>query len=128
MPLDLTFGWWWADPAAGFVIVYYAIREAIELTVRALVGHASGEVHEGAHLKPEMLNARAGGAAYSRWLAQHETAVRESREDYAEHHYAKHGGALPVWAAVELLDWADSPASSDSLREARRTRSLRPPG
>jgi divalent metal cation (Fe/Co/Zn/Cd) transporter len=29
--LDLTLGWWWADPVAGYVIVYYAIREAIEI-------------------------------------------------------------------------------------------------
>lgn len=26
--LDDLAGWWWADPAAGLVIVYYAIREA----------------------------------------------------------------------------------------------------
>ncbi|WP_253905801.1 cation transporter [Arthrobacter sp. H5] len=24
-------GWWWADPVAGLVIVYYAIREAVEI-------------------------------------------------------------------------------------------------
>ena len=29
--LDLTLGWWWADPLAGYVIAYYAIREAIEI-------------------------------------------------------------------------------------------------
>jgi divalent metal cation (Fe/Co/Zn/Cd) transporter len=29
--LDLTLGWWWADPVAGYVIVYYATREAIEI-------------------------------------------------------------------------------------------------
>lgn len=29
--LDLTLGWWWADPVAGYVIVYYAIREAISI-------------------------------------------------------------------------------------------------
>lgn len=29
--LDLTLGWWRADPVAGYVIVYYAIREAIEI-------------------------------------------------------------------------------------------------
>lgn len=27
--LDLALGWWWADPVAGFVIAYYAVREAI---------------------------------------------------------------------------------------------------
>jgi divalent metal cation (Fe/Co/Zn/Cd) transporter len=26
--LNATFGWWWADPAAGLVIVYYALSEA----------------------------------------------------------------------------------------------------
>jgi divalent metal cation (Fe/Co/Zn/Cd) transporter len=29
--LDLVLGWWWADPVAGFVIVYYAVREAIHI-------------------------------------------------------------------------------------------------
>jgi divalent metal cation (Fe/Co/Zn/Cd) transporter len=28
--LNFAFGWWWADPAVGFVIVYYAVREAIQ--------------------------------------------------------------------------------------------------
>ena len=26
--LNAALGWWWADPLAGLVIVYYAIREA----------------------------------------------------------------------------------------------------
>ena len=26
--LDTTLGWWWADPLAGYVIVFYAGREA----------------------------------------------------------------------------------------------------
>ena len=29
--VDLTLGWWWADPIAGYVIVYYAIREAVHI-------------------------------------------------------------------------------------------------
>ena len=29
--LDLLFGWWWADPLAGYVIVFYAVREAVEI-------------------------------------------------------------------------------------------------
>ena len=29
--LDLVLGWWWADPVAGLVIVYYAVREAIHV-------------------------------------------------------------------------------------------------
>ena len=26
--LNAVAGWWWADPAAGYVILFYAIREA----------------------------------------------------------------------------------------------------
>ena len=28
LALNAAVGWWWADPVAGFVIVYYAMREA----------------------------------------------------------------------------------------------------
>jgi hypothetical protein len=27
----MMFGWWWADPIAGCVIVFYAVREAISI-------------------------------------------------------------------------------------------------
>lgn len=30
LSLNAGFGWWWADPLAGLVIVYYAVREARE--------------------------------------------------------------------------------------------------
>jgi len=29
--LNAALGWWWADPAAGYVLVYYAIREVWEI-------------------------------------------------------------------------------------------------
>jgi divalent metal cation (Fe/Co/Zn/Cd) transporter len=29
--LDYALGWWWADPLAGLVIVFYAIREAVHI-------------------------------------------------------------------------------------------------
>lgn len=29
--LDTLAGWWWADPVAGLVIVYYAVREALAI-------------------------------------------------------------------------------------------------
>jgi divalent metal cation (Fe/Co/Zn/Cd) transporter len=28
--LNAALGWWWADPAAGYVLVYYGVREARE--------------------------------------------------------------------------------------------------
>lgn len=29
--LNAVVGWWWADPAAGYVLVFYAVREAREI-------------------------------------------------------------------------------------------------
>ena len=29
--LDLLLGWWWADALAGYVIVFYAVREAVQI-------------------------------------------------------------------------------------------------
>jgi divalent metal cation (Fe/Co/Zn/Cd) transporter len=29
--LNALAGWWWADPAAGYVLVYYALREVREV-------------------------------------------------------------------------------------------------
>lgn len=31
LTLNATLGWWWADPAAGYVLVFYAIREVREI-------------------------------------------------------------------------------------------------
>ncbi len=27
LTLNAAFGWWWADPAAGYILVFYAARE-----------------------------------------------------------------------------------------------------
>ena len=31
LALNLALGWWWADPIAGFVIAFYAVREAVSI-------------------------------------------------------------------------------------------------
>jgi divalent metal cation (Fe/Co/Zn/Cd) transporter len=31
LTLNSVAGWWWADPAAGYVLVYYAVREVREI-------------------------------------------------------------------------------------------------
>ncbi|MEV5875436.1 cation transporter [Streptomyces sp. NPDC052101] len=31
LALNTAVGWWWADPAAGYVLVYYAVREVREI-------------------------------------------------------------------------------------------------
>ncbi|MBO0702526.1 MAG: cation transporter, partial [Candidatus Dormibacteraeota bacterium] len=31
LTLNAAFGWWWADPLAGYVLVFYGAREAREI-------------------------------------------------------------------------------------------------
>ena len=33
LALNASLGWWWADPLAGYVLLYYAVREAREALV-----------------------------------------------------------------------------------------------
>lgn len=84
----------------------FACLTPIELTVRALLGHELGTIDGCAHLKPEMLGPRASrGPTYRKWTERYEKNLRESKEDFVEHHYEKYAGTLPVWAATEILDW-----------------------
>ena len=41
LALNATLGWWWADPLAGYVLVYYAVREA--KAIRVATSLATGE-------------------------------------------------------------------------------------
>ncbi len=47
--LNAALGWWWADPAAGYVLVYYAAREATEIFAagRATSGEAEAAAPSG---------------------------------------------------------------------------------
>ncbi|MGL4177247.1 MAG: Abi family protein [Dermatophilaceae bacterium] len=77
----------------------------VELRLRALLGHGLGEVDECAHLRPELLGARARGKDYTSWLGSYRRLLADSREDIVDHHQNTYAGVLPVWVAVEILHW-----------------------
>lgn len=84
----------------------FASLAPIELTIRAHLGHALGREGECIHLEPGRLNARArSGGQYGRWLDRYDRELADSREDFVLHHRERYDGVLPVWAAVEVLDW-----------------------
>ncbi|WP_382304050.1 Abi family protein [Herbiconiux sp. UC225_62] len=83
----------------------FAALGSIELAVRASLGHTLGALDECAHLRRDRLGPIAQGDAYDEWAAKLEKSQNESREDFVDHHARKYGGSLPVWVAVELLDW-----------------------
>ncbi len=89
----------------------FSVLAPIELSIRALLGHELGRIDPRAHLEPTLLGPTARNRAgdqsdsYSRWRRNYEAELGQSREDFVAHHHLKYGGTLPVWAAVELLDW-----------------------
>lgn len=84
----------------------FASLTPIELALRALLGHALGTIDECAHLKPALLGPRAAkGTYYATWMQRYQKGLADSKEDFVKHHHAKYAGTLPVWAAVEILDW-----------------------
>lgn len=84
----------------------------IELAIRALLGHALGGEHPFAHLDPDRLSALARQPArgrrtetnHDRWLVKYRRALANSREEFVIHHRSR-DAELPVWVAVEVMDW-----------------------
>lgn len=93
-------------------IVVLEILAPLELAFRSLLGHQLGAVDRYAHLEPRSLGSLARKArstdpspTYARWIRRYKNEQDQSREDFVAHHKQKYGGRLPVWAAVEILDW-----------------------
>ena len=84
----------------------FSVLAPIELAIRALLGHELGRIDPCIHLNPAKLGPRAqSGHSYSKWLASYQAELDSAREDFVVHHHGKYAGILPVWAAVEVLDW-----------------------
>ena len=84
----------------------FSVLAPIELALRAHLGHELGRVDPCAHLDPDLLGPTVQkGNSYQKWLEGYEAELSRSREDFVAHHHDKYGGRLPVWAAVEVLDW-----------------------
>lgn len=85
--------------------------DRIEMAVRTMLGHELGRLDPMIHLNSRKLGARArqyrkdGQTVHEIWLMKFESAVNNSKEDFVAHHKRKYGGAMPIWAAVEVMDW-----------------------
>ncbi|WP_308248351.1 Abi family protein [Nocardia sp. MH4] len=77
----------------------------VELSLRAALGYALGEIDECAHLNPTSLSARASGPTYQKWVEDYQNELDRSKEEFIAHHRWKYSGTLPVWVAIEILDW-----------------------
>lgn len=88
-------------------IATFAALSDIELWLRANLGYSLGQISAFAHLETSSLELSTPHAPerYSNWLRKYERELSRSKEDFVQHHQRKYGGKLPVWAAVEILDW-----------------------
>lgn len=85
----------------------------VELALKAMLGHELGRLDPLVHLRPALLgpgarqkrSAAKPSQQYQMWLDRYNKELSFSREDFVKHHQRKYGGQLPIWAAVEVMDW-----------------------
>ena len=88
--------------------------ERLEISLRSQIANAAGEEDIYIHLRRELLDRRAcnkrpkGSSqdAYRIWLSKYQKQIiRASGEDFIKHHKARYGDKLPVWVAMEVIDF-----------------------
>lgn len=87
----------------------------IEVSLRTALGHELAKIDPEIHLQPRLLGTLAqvkqrggtilGSHEYNRWINRYKDSVDDSREEFVEHHRNCYNGVLPIWVAVEVLDW-----------------------
>ena len=88
--------------------------ESLEISLRSQIANAAGEQDIYIHLRRELLDRRACNKrpresnqdAYRIWLSKYQKQImRASGEDFIKHHKARYGDELPVWVAMEVIDF-----------------------
>jgi abortive infection bacteriophage resistance protein len=88
--------------------------EAVEISLRTSVAYVLGERDPFGHVNRDSLdrsacNRRSGTGssdAFTLWESVYQRKQDEAaREDFVRHHLGKYGQPLPVWIAVEFLDF-----------------------
>lgn len=91
----------------------FAQLSSIEVTFRAMLGYEMGKIDPLLHLLPAKLGPSArqrpknnpSKTLHELWLKKFQDGQRYSREDFVKHHVDHYDGQLPIWAAVEVMDW-----------------------
>lgn len=89
--------------------------ETIEIGLRTQVAYVLGERNPFGHLVRNSLNLEACSEAsrreayadrFEEWLSRYESLRKDAlSEDFVKHNTVKYGSELPVWIAVEFLDF-----------------------
>lgn len=87
--------------------------ERIEVALRVDIAHLLGKRDTFAHLHvgnfhPSFANrpnSKTGKTQHQTWLEKYQGLMVRSKEDFLKHYRERHGQNLPIWVAVELLDF-----------------------
>lgn len=86
--------------------------ERIEIALRVDAAYELGRSGAFAHLGTEALHAvasktnrRTGRTRYEEWRSRFDSLLDRSKEDFVEHYRERHGADLPIWVAVEVMDF-----------------------
>ena len=88
--------------------------ETVETGLRTQVAYVLGRRDTFGHVHQQALensacswrHPRTGRGAFDEWLQAYAGLQHRARnEDFVRHHLAKYGGPLPVWVAVEFMDF-----------------------
>lgn len=83
----------------------FAELAPVELAVRALIGHHLGKIDPLVYLDPHKMGPLAVTPKHDEWRRRFKKAIRSSKEEFIEHHKNQYSGSLPIWVAVEVMDW-----------------------
>ncbi|WP_374972757.1 Abi family protein [Spongiibacter marinus] len=88
--------------------------ERIEIALRVDLSYTLGRKSPFAHLEKSYFHPGFAGRPFRRgspqscfdaWQDKYQALVARSKEDFVRHYHETHGDELPVWVAVELLDF-----------------------
>lgn len=90
--------------------------ERIEMAVRVDVAHLLGQRDQRAHENPDCLHGNfarrpiksgpdKGKTVHDLWLAKYNILLHRARKEPFVAHHMTHYGSLPVWVAIEVLDF-----------------------
>jgi abortive infection bacteriophage resistance protein len=87
----------------------FQVLSRIEISLKSIIGYEIGKIDPLAHLDLLKLNPDASAKVrdwHFYFLKRFDKHLQDSKnEDCVIHHNKKYGGKIPVWGAVEIMDW-----------------------
>ncbi|MCF4007219.1 Abi family protein [Corynebacterium uropygiale] len=83
----------------------------IEIAFRSLLSYHLGKIDPLIHLNEQKLSiapdkqAKKRIRTYQEWRNKYHSSLAVSREDFIVHYRRKYNSILPIWVAVEIMDW-----------------------